>query len=253
VHDVHEPEWDGASWYGPTSGTYWTINPREYADPRKHGPEYLARTRRGSVAGDRPPDADRNESPAAAASANEESGQAPPPRAHQASGHRSATGAGARAWRPASAAPADGPESVPSAANRPESVPSAANRRPGASGPGLLGRGALAVLGWFAPALALAAWAGIPDGLLATLPLQVAGLALLAARPRLAWAGLGGGMALAVTAIPIVAVLAALGYSIAPGSPAPASAVVLAALAWSAGAMLFSSGRLAPYPWREIP
>jgi hypothetical protein len=243
VHDVHEPEWHGASWYGPTSGTYWTINPREYADPRKHGPEYLARTRRGSVAGDRPPDADRSQSPAAAASANEESGQAPPPRAHHASGHRSATGAGARAWRPASAAPADGPESVPSAANR----------RPGAGGPRLLQRGALAVLGWFAPALALAAWAGIPDGLLATLPLQIAGLALLAARPRLAWAGLGGGMALAVTAIPIVAVLAALGDSIAPGSQAPASAVVLAALAWSAGALLFSSGRLAPYPWREIP
>jgi hypothetical protein len=242
VHDVHEPEWHGASWYGPTSGTYWTINPREYADPRKHGPEYLARTRRGSVPGDRPPDADRTQSPAADASADEGSGQAPPPRARHASGHRSATGAGARAWRPRSAAPAD----------RPESVPSAANRRPGARGPGLLERGALAVLGWFAPALALAGSAGIPDGLLATLPLQVAGLALLAARPRLAWVGLGGGMALAVSAIPIVAILAALGDSIAPGSPAPASAVVLAALAWSAGALLFGSGRLAPYPWREI-
>jgi hypothetical protein len=31
-------------------GTYWTINPREYADPRKHGPEYLARARRRSAA-----------------------------------------------------------------------------------------------------------------------------------------------------------------------------------------------------------
>lgn len=38
-----EPEWDGATWYGATSGTYWTINPKEYADPRKHGPEYQAR------------------------------------------------------------------------------------------------------------------------------------------------------------------------------------------------------------------
>jgi hypothetical protein len=38
-----EPEWHGSAWYGAASGTYWTVNPREYADPRKHGPEYLAR------------------------------------------------------------------------------------------------------------------------------------------------------------------------------------------------------------------
>jgi curved DNA-binding protein CbpA len=43
-----DPEWEGGSWYGPSSGTYWTINPREYADPRKHGPEYQARARRAS-------------------------------------------------------------------------------------------------------------------------------------------------------------------------------------------------------------
>ena len=41
--DPFEPGWGGASWYGPSSGTYWTINPKEYADPRKHGPEYQAR------------------------------------------------------------------------------------------------------------------------------------------------------------------------------------------------------------------
>jgi hypothetical protein len=45
-----EPDWGGASWYGTTSGTYWTINPKEYADPRKHGPEYQARARRSSTA-----------------------------------------------------------------------------------------------------------------------------------------------------------------------------------------------------------
>ncbi len=43
-----EPDWGGASWYGTTSGTYWTINPKEYADPRKHGPEYQARARRAT-------------------------------------------------------------------------------------------------------------------------------------------------------------------------------------------------------------
>lgn len=45
-----EPDWGGASWYGTTSGTYWTINPKEYADPRKHGPEYQARARRATEA-----------------------------------------------------------------------------------------------------------------------------------------------------------------------------------------------------------
>jgi hypothetical protein len=59
-----EPDWGGASWYGTTSGTYWTINPKEYADPRKHGPEYQARARRaaagreGAPSAGRPPDVD---------------------------------------------------------------------------------------------------------------------------------------------------------------------------------------------------
>ncbi len=48
--EAFEPDWVGASWYGTTSGTYWTINPKEYADPRKHGPEYQARARRASQA-----------------------------------------------------------------------------------------------------------------------------------------------------------------------------------------------------------
>jgi curved DNA-binding protein CbpA len=41
-----EPEWSGGTWYGASSGTYWTLNPQEYADPRKHGPEYQRRARR---------------------------------------------------------------------------------------------------------------------------------------------------------------------------------------------------------------
>ncbi len=51
-----DPAWDGGAWYGPSSGTYWTLNPREYADPRKHGPEYLERARRAArgVAADGP-------------------------------------------------------------------------------------------------------------------------------------------------------------------------------------------------------
>ena len=41
-----DPVWDGAGWVGPNSGTYWTVNPKEYADPRRHGAEYRARGRR---------------------------------------------------------------------------------------------------------------------------------------------------------------------------------------------------------------
>lgn len=55
-----EPGWGGASWYGTSSGTYWTLNPKEYADPRKHGPEYQARARRASQSGDRSSDSSAN-------------------------------------------------------------------------------------------------------------------------------------------------------------------------------------------------
>ena len=51
--EATEPAWDGADWYGPASGTYWTLNPKEYADPRKHGPEYLARARAARSRGPR--------------------------------------------------------------------------------------------------------------------------------------------------------------------------------------------------------
>lgn len=241
AQEVREPEWHGASWYGSTSGTYWTINPREYADPRKHGPEYLARTRRGAP-GYRPPEADSREDPESDAAAQHGPGQAPPPRPSDSQNHGPASGSRTTRPRSRSAAPAE----------HRQSAPSAVKRQPGAGGPGLGARGALAVLGWLGPALALAGWAGFPEGLLATLPIQVAGLALLAARPRLAWAGLGGGIALAAAGFPIVAVVAALGDRIAPGGPAPAPAVVLAALAWCAGALLLGSGRLVRYPWRQI-
>lgn len=43
ARDRADATWSGASWYGPTTGEYWIINPREYADPRKHGPAYQAR------------------------------------------------------------------------------------------------------------------------------------------------------------------------------------------------------------------
>jgi hypothetical protein len=58
-----EPEWSGGTWYGASSGTYWTLNPKEYADPRKHGPEYQARARRRSAAGRNAGTADSRHAP----------------------------------------------------------------------------------------------------------------------------------------------------------------------------------------------
>ena len=46
ARDPSDASWSGAAWYGPTTGEYWIINPREYADPRKHGPDYQSRARR---------------------------------------------------------------------------------------------------------------------------------------------------------------------------------------------------------------
>ncbi|MGH2464931.1 MAG: DnaJ domain-containing protein, partial [Candidatus Limnocylindrales bacterium] len=64
-NEPFEPGWSGATWYGAASGTYWTINPKEYADPRKHGPEYLARARRNPKTGAEPgPLADDGRPPA---------------------------------------------------------------------------------------------------------------------------------------------------------------------------------------------
>ncbi|HUQ43533.1 MAG TPA: J domain-containing protein [Candidatus Limnocylindria bacterium] len=51
ARDPNDPAWSGAAWYGPSSGEYWIINPREYADPRKHGPEYQQRARRLAAGG----------------------------------------------------------------------------------------------------------------------------------------------------------------------------------------------------------
>ena len=78
-----DPAWEGASWYGAGSGTYWTINPKEYADPRKHGPEYLARSRRAMPDADAAPwvppadDSARADQPP-----TDPAGSSPDPRSH---------------------------------------------------------------------------------------------------------------------------------------------------------------------------
>jgi DnaJ domain len=101
VDQPFDPDWTGSSWYGTTSGTYWTLNPREYADPRKHGPEYQARARRANAEDPAAPDSDpdpatepESEREPAPASAGEQAPEADPAPADV------TTGAGA-GWRPA--------------------------------------------------------------------------------------------------------------------------------------------------------
>jgi DnaJ domain len=105
-----EPGWSGAGWYGAASGTYWTINPKEYADPRKHGPEYLARARRGpkGAAGR----ADQPDSPEADGDPGSAAGPANPGRGESA---------------PAAA------EHEPAASGEPQDRPQGTTRRPPAA------------------------------------------------------------------------------------------------------------------------
>jgi hypothetical protein len=109
------------------------------------------------------------------------------------------------------------------------------------------------VLGWLPFGTLLAGAVGLPGGLIATLPLQVAGLAGMLWVPRLAWASAGGLAAVIGFAIPGIAALAAMGVAVRPGGPAPAAVIVLAALAWCGGAAVAAGGRLVAQPWRARP
>ena len=98
--DANDPTWSGASWYGPSTGEYWIINPREYADPRKHGPEYQSRARRMAEAaplGRSGPETDAEEEIVDADAAD--LGDGASPAAAQASGQARADGQARAAHR----------------------------------------------------------------------------------------------------------------------------------------------------------
>jgi hypothetical protein len=107
LHEPFEPGWSGATWYGPSSGTYWTINPKEYADPRKHGPEYQARARRAAGLGATPGGAGRGTT-----SDREPTAATPPPWTEEPDPGSAAGGPARTADRPPPWAddPATGPE-----------------------------------------------------------------------------------------------------------------------------------------------
>lgn len=69
AREATDPRWAGASWYGPTTGEYWIVNPREYADPRKHGPGYSSRLQSGPGEAPAEPALDGSEPEAAPAAA----------------------------------------------------------------------------------------------------------------------------------------------------------------------------------------
>ena len=282
AEEVFEPDWSGATWYGPASGTYWTINPKEYADPRKHGPEYQARARRQAGATPGPgPDAGHGDAGPAQPSSTP-ADDLPPAWRARAWTAASQPGAGRTAFehettpdeqtdgsRPRPGDPAGPPQPGDRPADRPARPLEAAAAQRGAAGPaaaaraaaasptavarparapGIVARVTLAVAGWLIPGLAVAALAGFPGGIAATLPLQAAGIVVLALVPRAAWAAAGGGLALVLAAVPIVAVVAALGGPFVPGGPAPEAAVVLAAMR---GPSAPSSS--APDAWHRTP
>ena len=98
AQDPSDPSWAGASWYGPSTGEYWRVNPREYADPRKHGREYQARAAGGA------PDPD---APARGKDPRDRDPAADPPRAGRPGATRSGPG------RPASPDPWSSPITDP--------------------------------------------------------------------------------------------------------------------------------------------
>lgn len=267
--DPFDPEWSGASWYGTTSGTYWTLNPREYADPRKHGPEYQARGRRGPVEASigAEPTAETGTGEAfhapggADVSADAGSTFAGQPSAAGSAGStgsaREAAGAAWTAGAAAGVGTAEDDHDAQDGSVPPIPVPGVRllRRSPRAR------RLALAALGWPPVAFALANVVGELTGCarsaatcepsvgLAVVAGQLAILALLLAVPRLAWVAAVGTVAMLAVSIP-----AALTLSLAAGTQDPAAArlasdVLVAALsvAWVAGAA-GAIGRLSQGP-----
>jgi curved DNA-binding protein CbpA len=220
-----EPEWSGGTWYGASSGTYWTINPKEYADPRKHGPEYQRRARRGA---DEPLPGLDGEAAADGASAASE-----PPRAFAFEG----PGAGS-----ADASTAPGATGSVDPAAGP--VPDIRTFLGGRSGFG--GRVAIALVGWPPIGIALSTVAGEVTGCsrfaagcvdlfgVGTWLAQLAIIAILLALPSVAMLSATGTLAALAASVPTAVFLSATGGSREPVASAAALGFVLA-VAYAAG------------------
>lgn len=249
--------WAGASWYGPSSGEYWRVNPREYADPRKHGPEYLARAAaRAAAAADRrarqgtggmpgeqdAPDAPEPATAGAPTAASRSRQAAAGGLAHGWPDERPATPPPPRpAWtRPSGGAAADvaGP---PDAAEPPAPWP----RFNPALSPGMR-RLLRAVVAWPPLGIAAAAVIGEATGCAAfeatcTAPAdlypwfaQVAIFFVLLALPAVARILAGGTVAVVLLAFPVAAALSASGATY-DRTYGPAALIAVLAVVWVVG------------------
>jgi curved DNA-binding protein CbpA len=243
-----EPEWSGGTWYGASSGTYWTINPKEYADPRKHGPEYQRRARRG--AGE------------AASGADGIDG------IDGADGIKGGSAEGrSAASEPPPAFAFEGPGPGPAAAS---SGPAAAGSVDPTPGPidevrrvlfdgraGFGGRVALALVGWPPLGIALATVVGEVTGCsrfaagcldlfgVGTWLAQLAIIAILLALPPVAMLSATGTVAALAAAVPTAVILSATGGSSEPVASAAALASVLA-VSYVAGVVFGIARRRGP-------
>jgi hypothetical protein len=262
-----EPGWSGAGWYGAASGTYWTINPKEYADPRKHGPEYLARARRG------PANPGRDE-PARAAAEREPAASNEPQDRPQGTTRRSPTAAPLARAQPGETAGARAPGDRPPGAGGPPAVspgtalPPAAHAahfnglQPASVVASWRGRLLLAALAWFPIGLAVFGIYGQISGCSQFLasctdPVawsvwvpQLVVVAVLLASPRLAWIAASGSIVLLCLTVPLAAILTA-GSGGRPPSAATTELLYAAmAVGWLGGVGIALSGRIPLPPWR---
>ena len=266
ARDQPDTSWSGASWYGPSSGEYWRVNPREYADPRKHGPEYQARAAARAAAA-----AERRTAGGAAGAASAESaaGDREPAdagrpmdrgdAAHATAGRRrgrSAGSAGAAASRRGFADRA-GPPPGRTWQDRPDDQPGGLPESSSGAGaiawPGrvvahspLARRSLRALIAWPPLGIAAAAVIGEATGCASfeatcTAPAdlypwlaQAAILLALLALPGIARAFAGGTVAVVLLAFPVAAALSAsgAGYDRTYG---PAALIAVLAIVWALG------------------
>jgi len=259
-----DTSWSGASWYGPSSGEYWRVNPREYADPRKHGPEYLARAaaraaerraRHGTETGDA--DGPEPDGPEPGDDATAAAGDRPSPgRRTSTPPSRRPAGAGRTPTREAADATAAG-EQAWAAAQHAAGERAAGHAPPdaGTAGPwpGLdrfLSPGARrllrALIAWPPLGIAAAAVIGESTGCAAfeatcTAPAdlypwfaQAAILLVLVSLPGIARVLAGGTVAVVVLAFPVAAALSASGATY-DRTYGPAALIAVLGVVWVGG------------------
>jgi len=279
ARDATDATWSGASWYGPSSGEYWIVNPREYADPRKHGPGYQQRARNASGSGQAGTGTTGTVEPGEEIDVDD-AGDAGEPSTAEASAAASSSTRGwsadrarerdARRWAAQSqpgwsAAPADLGAAAASRRSSGAGLPGDGRPRDpvealGATGRDLLGgptddpirRLGLALVAW--PPLGLAAAAAIGDitgcttysaacgGSDAILPwlAQAVILGLLLLLPPLARLFVGGTIGVLLALVPVTALLLVVG---AGGAPQSAFALgALLAAAWIGGVAFAARG-----------